>query len=193
MTTEQTIWWVRHGPTHAKTMVGWSDVAADLSDSAALARLSAALPADAPILSSDLSRTRGTADALQGGRPRLPHTPALREMHFGEWELRAHAEIEAEDPDRIRAFWETPGEVRPPGGESWNDLGLRVAGAVDALRVQHPRLIVVAHFGVILSELQRALGWSMDETFAQRIDPLSLTRIDYAPGPPTARIINHRP
>ncbi|MCX8953857.1 histidine phosphatase family protein, partial [Ruegeria sp. NA] len=30
---------VRHGPTHAKTMVGWSDLPADLSDTAALRRL----------------------------------------------------------------------------------------------------------------------------------------------------------
>ncbi|HHL22744.1 MAG TPA: histidine phosphatase family protein, partial [Aliiroseovarius sp.] len=25
-------WWLRHGPTHAKGLVGWSDVPADLSD-----------------------------------------------------------------------------------------------------------------------------------------------------------------
>lgn len=193
MSAAQTIWWVRHGPTHAKTMVGWSDVAADLSDTAALARLRAALPPEVPVLSSDLSRTRATADALQGGRSRLAHDPDLREMHFGAWELKAHAEIEAENPERIRAFWETPGEVRPPGGESWNDLGTRVSRSVDALRLRHPRLIVVAHFGVILSELQRVLGWSADETFAQRIDPLSVTRIDYAPVPGAAPLINHRP
>ena len=33
------LWWVRHGPTHAKAMVGWRDLPADLSDTAALARL----------------------------------------------------------------------------------------------------------------------------------------------------------
>ncbi|MEY8841169.1 histidine phosphatase family protein, partial [Cribrihabitans sp. XS_ASV171] len=31
---------VRHGPTHAKGMVGWSDLPADLSDTALLDRLS---------------------------------------------------------------------------------------------------------------------------------------------------------
>ena len=48
--------WVRHGPTHAKTMVGWSDLPADLSDTARLARLSAHLPDGAPVVSSDLVR-----------------------------------------------------------------------------------------------------------------------------------------
>ena len=33
------IFLIRHGPTHAKGMVGWSDLAADLSDTQALARL----------------------------------------------------------------------------------------------------------------------------------------------------------
>ncbi|WP_410482355.1 histidine phosphatase family protein [Ovoidimarina sediminis] len=181
---DRTIWWVRHGPTHAKTMVGWSDLPADLSDRDGLARLSDALPVNVPVMSSDLIRTRATAEAVRGARALLPPDPALREMHFGAWELKAHAEIEAEDPERIRAFWETPGEVRPPGGESWNDLGARVSEAVEALLETHGRLIVVAHFGVILSELQRILGWSGDQTFAQRIDPLSLTQIDYAPRPP---------
>ena len=112
-------------------------------------------------------------------------------MHFGAWEMRGHAEIEAEDPDRIRAFWERPGEVRPPGGESWNDLGTRVSDAVSTLLDMHPKLIVVAHFGVILSELQRVLGWHGDAAFAQRIDPLSLTHIDYTAA--NAPLVNHRP
>ena len=189
----QTIWWVRHGPTHAKTMVGWSDLPADLSDTAALARLSRALPQDVPVLSSDLIRTRATAEAVRADRAALSPEPGLREMYFGAWELRAHAEIEAEDPDRIRAFWEDPGAVRPPGGESWDDMSRRVSAAVDALLQSHNRLIVVAHFGVILSELQRVLDWSGDETFAQRIEPLSLTQIDYAPSPGRAPLINHCP
>ena len=60
---------VRHGPTHAKSMVGWSDLPADLSDTAALARLEAALPREAVVISSDLIRAVATADAIQGDRP----------------------------------------------------------------------------------------------------------------------------
>ncbi|MCB1310633.1 MAG: histidine phosphatase family protein [Sedimentitalea sp.] len=168
---------VRHGPTHAKGMVGWSDLPADLSDQAALDRLSAALPDSALLVSSDLARAVQTADALAGRRTRLPHDRALREMHFGAWELRRHAEIEAEDPDRIRAFWEHPGETRPPGGESWHELSARVDAAIDALIAAHPGadLVIVAHFGVILTQVQRALRLAPDQAFAQRIAPLSLT------------------
>ena len=188
----RTIWWVRHGPTHAKGMVGWTDLPADLSDTGALARLSQALPDGVPVLSSDLTRTMATADAIAGNRPREAPLRDLREMHFGDWELRGHAEIEAEDPERIRAFWERPGEVRPPGGESWNDLGARVSGRVEALLADRQELIIVAHFGVILSEYQRVLRLDAEATFAQRIDPLSLTRLDYAPDR-AAPIVNHIP
>jgi alpha-ribazole phosphatase len=103
------LWLVRHGPTHAKTMVGWTDLPADLSDRAGLARLSAHLP-QAPVVSSDLIRAVSTADAL-GPRPRLPHDAGLREIHFGSWEMRSFTEVEAEDPELIRRYWEEPGGV----------------------------------------------------------------------------------
>lgn len=186
---------IRHGPTHAKSMVGWSDLPADLSDRAALDRLSAHLPVQARVISSDLSRAAATADAIQGPRLRLPHDPRLRELNFGDWELRRYAEIEAEDPDRIRAFWERPGAVRAPGGESWDDLRARADAGIDALIATHAGadLVVVAHFGLILSQIQRALDIPATEAFGQRIDNLSLTELSHtATGWHPGRI-NHRP
>ena len=183
-------WLIRHGPTHAKTMVGWSDVAADLSDTAALARLKAHLPPNAPVLSSDLSRAVSTADAL-GPRPRLPHEPALREIDFGAWELRTFADVEAEDPALIRAFWDTPGYIRPPGGESWNELTSRTWAALDRLQGRAPDVIVVAHFGPILAAIQRAAGLTALEVFANRIDNLSVTCLTL--DPPRVYAMNHLP
>lgn len=186
------LWWVRHGPTHAKSMVGWSDLAADLSDHAALARLSDYLPKDAAVVSSDLIRARGTADAIAAHRTRLPDLPALREIHFGDWELKRFDEIEAKSPDQIRAFWEQPGENAPPGGESWNQLRMRVDEAVEMLARQTGSgdLIVVAHFGVILTQLQRALGIDAYHAFSHKIDNLSVTQITFD-GAWHAGAVNH--
>lgn len=186
---------VRHGPTHAKSMVGWSDLPADLSDTAAIARLTAHLPEAATVISSDLIRATATADAIQGARPRLPHDPRLREMNFGDWELRRFKQIEAEDPERIRAFWETPGAPRAPGGESWNDLRARADAAIDALIARHAggELIVVAHFGLILTQVQRALGIDAETAFGQSIDNLSVTEIHCAATGWNAARINHIP
>jgi broad specificity phosphatase PhoE len=189
------MFWVRHGPTHARTMVGWTDLPADLSDRAALARLDAFLPRGAVILSSDLSRAAATADALGPGRHRLPHDPDLREIHFGAWEGRSHDEISAEAPDHIRSFWETPGDIRPPGGESWNDLTTRITRATDRLLDRHAGrdIVVVAHFGAILSAIQRARACATTEVFAHRIEPLSVTTLEIGSAGWTCGAVNHLP
>jgi broad specificity phosphatase PhoE len=164
---------IRHGPTHAKGFVGWTDLPADLSDTAALARIEATLP-HVPVISSTLDRAVKTADAIQGQRPRLPHDPDLRETHFGAWENLTWGEIEARDPKLTRRVFETPGDAAPPGGESWHEFSTRVHAGVDAITGD---AIVVAHMGVILAILQRALGCSAYETFGHKIDNLSVTSI----------------
>ena len=189
------IYMVRHGPTYAKSMVGWSDLPADLSDKAALDRLSAFLPSQAVVVSSDLSRAVSTADAIQGTRARLPHRSGLREINFGAWELRAFKEIEAEDPDHIRAFWEQPGDVRPPDGESWHEICSRVDREIDSLIDSHTGqdIIVVAHFGAIVTQIQRAEQLSSYDAFGHRIDNLSVTEIRHHEGSLVTGRINHLP
>jgi len=186
-----TIWWVRHGPTHRKEMVGWSDVPADLSDKPALARLDAYLPA-APVVSSDLARARATADAIQGARPRLAHAPGLREINFGAWELKNAQDLYDQDPETLTAYWDDPSDIRPPGGESFTDLSTRVNTAVDAL-LGPSDLIAVAHFGVILTQLHRARGGTVKQVMAQQIDNLSVTALRVEHGTWGEALANHRP
>ncbi|WGV14538.1 histidine phosphatase family protein [Fuscovulum ytuae] len=189
------LWWVRHGPTHEKTMVGWRDVPADLSDTATLARLNAHLPADALLVSSDLIRAVATADALAKGRQRLPHHPGLRELHFGDWDGQTWDAVANTHPELSFAYWDDPGDHRPPNGESWNDAAARINAATDALIAAHQGrdLILVAHFGAILTQVQRALGSTAAEVFAHRIDNLSITRIDHGPQGWQLGLINHLP
>ena len=183
------VWLVRHGPTHAKAMVGWTDLVADLSDQAALARLNAHLPA-APVISSDLVRAVTTADALQN-RPRLANDPDWRELHFGAWEMRTYAEVESESPDHIRAFWESPGDIAPPGGESWNAISGRIGAALE--RLSHlPEVIVVAHFGAIVAAIQHAGGLTPTQAFSHKIDNLSVTCLEFGQTPRGVSV-NHIP
>ncbi len=190
----QRLFLVRHGPTHAKGMIGWTDLPADLSDTAALARLSAWLPDSARVISSDLIRASATADAIAGQRIRLPHDSDLREMHFGDWEGRKWRDLSDEDQEKSRAFYETPGDMAPPGGESWNTFCARTGAAVDRYLAQDGSdLIVVCHFGVILSQLQRATRQSAYETFAQKVDNLSVTEIIVTGETWDSREINHCP
>lgn len=186
---------VRHGPTHAKSMVGWTDLPADLGDTAALDRLSAFLPETAVVVSSDLSRARATADAIQNGRPRLPDDPDLREIHFGNWELRKFDDIDGPEAQHLQAFWDEPGLVSAPQGESWHQMRARSDAAIDRLLTAHPGqdVIVVAHFGVILGQYERAAQIPTTEAFAQRIENLSVTRIACAGPLWQVETINHCP
>ncbi|MEL6959168.1 MAG: histidine phosphatase family protein [Pseudomonadota bacterium] len=185
---------VRHGPTHERTMVGHRDVPVDLSDTAQIARVSAALPRNGLVVSSDLQRAALTASALEDGRDRLPHDPDLREFDFGQWDGMPFADVARDWPDLSRRYWEAPGDIAPPDGESWNAAAARVSGAVDRLMRAHPRrpLIIVAHFGAILTQVQRAAGVTAYLTLAHRIDNFSITELQHSPRWGVARI-NHLP
>lgn len=187
-------WWIRHGPTHQKAFTGWRDVPADLSDRAALRRLKTFLPKEALVVSSDLIRASATADAISGNRSRLESSPALREFDFGDWDGLTFPQVSERDPHLCRAFWDNPGDLAPPNGESWNDLGRRIGKFVQSISAEHgPRdVIAVAHFGVILTQLAIATQTPPAKIISQKIDNLSVTRITYAPSP-SAGPINHCP
>ncbi|MEO0401950.1 MAG: histidine phosphatase family protein [Pseudomonadota bacterium] len=189
-----TTWhWVRHGPTHQKTFTGWRDVPADLSDLDAVQRLSDHLPKNGLVVSSDLTRSIDTASAIQGTRTRLPHVPALREFHFGTWDGVHFSQVADRHPTLSRAYWEEPGDHMPPGGESWNAAARRVAMAVRRIEAAHPdaHIIAVAHFGVILTQVQAVLGISAYDVLAHKIEPLSVTTLHPQTG--TSEVINHCP
>lgn len=185
---------IRHGPTHERSFVGHRDVPADLSDTAQIARVTDALPKDALVVSSDLRRAADTATAVQGARTRLPNDPGLREFDFGAWDGIPFDDIARDWPDLSRAYWEKPGDVAAPDGESWNIAATRVTAAIDTLIDAHPKrgLIVVAHFGTILTQVQRAGGLTAEQTISHRIDNFSITELQFAPKWGVARI-NHLP
>ncbi len=190
-------WWVRHGPTHAKTAVGHLDLPADLSDTAALARLAAYLPDPAVIVSSDLQRASATADAIQGNRTRLPHSPTLREMDFGDWDGVPFDQVAKRDPELSRACWDTPGDVAPPNGEIWNELSARIQTRTTELAAEHAGkdIVIVAHFAVILSALQNASNIAATSAMRFKVDNLSVTQLEYLHSADSWRVIgvNHTP
>lgn len=179
MTTR--FWLVRHGPTHMKRAIGWTDVPADLSDVVKLEALKRALPEEAVVVSSDLLRAVATAEAICGRCQRLDPDPLLREIHLGDWEGRDFDDIARSDPDLARSYWETPGAVAPPGGESWDAFSARVQAQIALLRQAHAGrdIVCVVHFGVILAAIGAARGIAPAAMMGFRIDPLSLTRLDY--------------
>jgi probable phosphoglycerate mutase len=83
------------------------------------------------IMSSDLSRAMETAQAISAttGVP-VGSDPRLREIHAGQWQGLTGAEVRARFPveaEQIRAGEDIP---RGVDGETWSELGERVAAAL---------------------------------------------------------------
>lgn len=188
-------WWVRHGPTHEKAFTGWRDVPADLSDLAKIQRLSDYLPQNAVLISSDLKRALATAQAISAGRDPLVTDPRLREFNFGLWDGLHFSEVAARDPILSRQYWEEPGDIAPPGGESWNAVAQRVGHCVDAIHDEHPNrdIIAVAHIGVIMTQIQRASGSTAYQALSHQIDNLSVTQLSWSENRWQTGAINHCP
>jgi broad specificity phosphatase PhoE len=128
--------------------------------SAALGRWFAQLPeAERPTLaiSSPFARSVQTTeivvDALGASTVSYLHDERLREKEFGSLNrltkagIRARFPHEAEQRTLIGKFY-----YRPPGGESWCDVALRLRTLFDHLRLfhAHERVLLVAHQVIIL-------------------------------------------
>ena len=187
------VYLVRHGPTHQKNFVGWRDVPADLSDTSTIERLNAYLPKDATIISSDLSRAITTADAITGQRQRLAHEPQFREFNFGRWDGLNFKQVSETDPMLSRKFWEQPGDIAAPDGESWNAVADRVDRAIDKLMTDHKSLIIVAHFGVIMTQIARAERKGAYAAMSYEIDNFSVTETHWDGNRWNIGKINHKP
>lgn len=112
------------------------------------------------IVSSDLGRALDTARAIAGARPIDPW-PELREMNLGAWCGLPHAEVASRFPAELEALQRgTP--MRLGGhGETLDEFGARVLGALGRLEAEGgERVLVVAHGGVIRAVLFALLGLS---------------------------------
>lgn len=174
------LWLVRHGQSQGNVArdeaheggklvidLKWRDVDVPLSDlgeqqAAAAGRWFAARPeADRPqiLLSSPYVRARQTADAicnaggLAGGAKSTVLDERLREREFGVFDGLTTAGIRARYPDEA-AHRAKMGKFyhRPPGGESWADVILRLRSSLNSIALQYEgkRVLIVCHQVVVL-------------------------------------------
>lgn len=179
-------WWIRHAPMRdaAGRVTGQLDLEADCSDLDRLAALAAILPSDATWLTSPLRRARQTLEALQIAADAkglgLSVERDFSEQDFGDWQGKTYAELEATEGETYKRFWIAPGTTRPPGGESFADVMMRVARAVERRSQERPNadIVAIGHGGSIRAAIAQALGLGPARTLAVQVDSLSLTRLD---------------
>jgi broad specificity phosphatase PhoE len=174
------MWIVRHGQSQGNVArdraheAGLHEIGIDVRDvdvplselgfqqATAAGRWFAALPAsDRPeiILSSPYVRARQTAKAiceagaLSGGPQKPIVDERLREREFGIFDrlttagIRARFPEEAEHRSMLGKFYH-----RPPGGESWADVILRLRSMLNTINLHYSdrRVMVVCHQVVVL-------------------------------------------
>lgn len=113
------------------------------------------------IYSSDLLRVYETAQIIARHTGlHIIQKPALREMHFGDWQGLSFDQIKERDPDIYAARRERPYEVPPPGDETWMAFYQRSVGAIQDIleATDAQRLIVATHSGVCTALGLEALG-----------------------------------
>jgi len=192
------MWLVRHGQSQGNVArdaaqqagsltigIDTRDVDVPLSDlgheqAEATGHWFAALPeSERPevILSSPYLRARQTAEAickaggLAGGAARTIIDERLREREFGVFDrlttlgIREKYPEEAEHRKMLGKFYH-----RPPGGESWADVILRLRSALNTINLHYcnRRVLVVCHQVVVLC--MRYILEELDEAAILRID-----------------------
>jgi alpha-ribazole phosphatase len=93
---------------------------------------------------------------------------AIKELNFGDWELKKWKDIDAEQLDGWMANFV---EARAPNGESFRDLYRRTTGFFEnVVRTTDQSVAIVTHGGVIRCLLAHVLGFPLAKAFDVMID-----------------------
>lgn len=128
------------------------------------------------IFTSPLSRARALARFC--GYHSAKEDSRIREMDFGDWEMKPWSEILTTDD--VPKFFRLYIEKRTPNGESLTDQRNRVKEFLDEQKSEgYRRILVFCHGGVINCARSIILGASLEDAFASLPPYGSVTTLDY--------------
>jgi 2,3-bisphosphoglycerate-dependent phosphoglycerate mutase len=118
------------------------------------------------VYSSTLRRSRDTAQAVDARAP-LKSLPGLSERRLGKFE---GARLGDRDSAMAVEYKKRARDADDAldGGESWNQFFARVAGALDAIRAQHPSgvILIVGHQATNQMILRALLGLTLEQALS---------------------------
>lgn len=168
---------VRHGQTAWNLegrAQGHTDIPLDLRGEGQAASLAERFAgADVKrVMSSDLIRCRRTAEPTASALGlELEVRTDLRERSFGDWEGRSFRDLAITSAAH-------PTDIRPPGGESFDDVWVRVGPVCDELRETDDNTIVFTHGGTGGVILARLLHGTVLTSKAFRFDNTGVTTLE---------------
>lgn len=134
-------------------------------------RIVSELPTEAIIFSSPLKRCSILAKYIQQNIKTISYQEdeRLKEMNFGDWELKNWNEI---PPEQLNPWMEDFVNIQVLNGESFVELHQRVGVFLAeqiSKKAQQP-IIIVAHAGIIRSILCHQTSLPLKEAFQNKVD-----------------------
>jgi probable phosphoglycerate mutase len=143
------------------------------------------------IYTSPLERAIETADIVADSFNLSPIArEQLGELRFGEWEGKTFDEL---DRDPLwREFNRSRSTVRPPGGELMIEAQTRMVREMTTLVGRHPdeTVGIVSHLDPLRAFIAHCLGISLDFFLRFRLDPGSLSIVQYSVHAPHVTCLN---
>jgi alpha-ribazole phosphatase len=163
------------------------DVAASFADEVANTQKKLAKMTFDAIYTSPLQRCIKLAEALNLGN--LVEDHRLKELNFGDWELRAWDDI----PREIFDDWAYDyANKAPPNGETFSQLQQRGINFLDEILSKHvgKNILVISHGGLIRALLAHVLNMELKGLFRFSIDYASVTQLDFSQKVPKITFVN---
>jgi len=147
----------------------------------------------AAIYASPLQRAIETAEPT-ARRLGLAVQPleGIVDIHYGDWQEHLHSEVARLYPTLYRQWLQEPHLVRPPGGESLEEVRDRAMAALHQIMTRHQdqTILVAAHQVVNKVLVCAMLGLDTSHFWRIRQDNGCLNIFDYQEGVFTAILIN---
>jgi len=187
---------VRHGKIDAGEglYIGHSDVPLSREGIDQAERLKARLAREkiAAVYSSDLIRTRRTAEIISSARNlKVSLNPELRELNFGAMEGKSYLEIRGLYPS-LSTEWFAGPDFALPGEESLKDLEKRLKTFLNLVVKSRTdeNVLLVSHKGAIRVLVCVLIGLPTQDYWKIAMDHASLTIVDIYPEGAILQLLN---
>jgi len=188
------IWLVRHGETTWNregryqglresdlTELGRAQANAVAKHFVALRERGAAAPVR--IVASPLRRAVETAKPAAAALGiELELDDRLVEVAHGDWEGRLKADVERDDPDRVRIWRTHPSEVRFPAGESLAEVAARWNAVAPDLVADGRQTLVVTHDVVVRVALLAAMSNELEDYWRLQVENGAISTLEAKAG-----------
>jgi broad specificity phosphatase PhoE len=189
---------VRHGESTGNAeglLLGRKDAPLTDRGMAQARALRPAVADAARLISSPLSRARGTAEALGTGLE-VEVDERWIEVDYGEFDGQLLGDVPAE----VWRQWRSDPDYRPPGGETLTEAGARVREACEELFAHDGEgargpgpVVVVSHVSPIKAATCWALGLGDQGAWRLYLATASLTRVRWGTDGPVLDRFNETP